>query len=132
MAVPFSKVRLWPAVLTICACVCADVGTAVAQDDAVTRANRMAYDSAIKCFIANGIVAGDWRRDGDKAKQAVFEAKARESFDIATKAGDVLGYSGTRINQDFGLAQSEDMPRMMTDNAYFKSTVAMCKSLGLM
>ncbi len=132
MAAPFLKVRLWPAMLTICASVCANGGTAVAQDDASARANRMAYDSAILCFIANGIVAGDYRRDGNGPKQADFEAKARESFDIATRAGDALGYSGTRVNQDFGLAQTEETPRLVRDPAYFRKTAAMCKSLGLM
>ncbi len=107
-------------------------GTAAAQDNSIARANRMAYDSAILCFIADGIVAGDARRAGDQERQATLEAKARESFDIALKAGDALGYSGTRINEDFGLAQSSEATRLVTDGAYFRSTAARCKQLGLM
>ncbi len=126
--------------LTACALACAvalAVTSAVAAadsdgDDAVLRADKMAYDSAIKCFIANGIVAGDWHRDGNSAKQLASEAKARESFDLATRAGETLGYSGTRMNEDFGLAQTAELPRMMTDVAYFKRTAATCKALGLM
>jgi hypothetical protein len=92
----------------------------------------MAYESAMRCFITNGLIAGDERRNGDSAKQEAFEAKARESFDIATRAGDALGYSGTHVNQDFGLAQTREMPRLLTDKAYFKQTVTLCKKLGLM
>src|SRR5580704_1215538 len=115
------------AVLPVACTLAFAVGTATAQDDAMTRGNRMAYDSAIQCFIADGIVAGDERKDGNAAKQAALEAKARESFDIATRAGTALGYSGTRVNQDFGLAQASEMPRLMTDSAYFKRTAETCK-----
>jgi hypothetical protein len=113
-------------VLALCA------GTAAAQDDAAAHANRSAYEAAIKCFVADGIVAGDYRRDGNQVAQAALEAKARESFDIATRAGDALGYSGTRVYQDFGLAQAEEVPRLVREPAYFRKAAAMCKALGLM
>jgi hypothetical protein len=106
-------------------------GSAFAEDDA-TRANHIAYDAAIKCFIANGILTGDEREKGDRAREAIFEAQARQSFEIAVKLGDALGYSGTRVNEDFGLAQTREMSKLMNNSAYFKSTAATCKALGLM
>lgn len=103
-----------------------------ASEDAPTRANRMAYEAAMKCFIANGIVTADMRREGNKMQEAAFEARARQSFEIAVKLGDKLGYSGTRVNEDFGLAQTRETVRLMNDGAYFKRTAATCKALGLM
>lgn len=105
---------------------------AVGADDATARANTMAYRAAMKCFVANGHAVGLRQRAGDTAKAAVYESKARLSFDTAVKLGRALGYSGDRINEDFGLAQTRELPPMVTDQRYFISAVATCKALGLM
>jgi hypothetical protein len=106
--------------------------TAFAQDDATTRANRSAYQAAMKCFVADGVAIGDARDSGDPSKVDAFDAKARKSFDIAKKLGVLLGYSGDRMEQDFGLAQTYELPRMLKDIAYYRSAAATCKALGLM
>jgi hypothetical protein len=114
--------------------ICLGIGSAAANstDDAVGRANRMAYDSAMRCFVANGLIAGRARDRGDKQLQAAYEAKARASFDIAVNLGQVLGYTGSRVNQDFGLAQSEELPKLVGDEAHLERVKANCKALGLM
>lgn len=103
-----------------------------ASEDAAAHANRVAYDAAMKCFIADGILTADKRRQGNKAGEAAFEAKARQSFEVAVQLGQKLGYSGTRVNEDFGLAQTRETARLMSDTAYFHQTANMCKVLGLM
>ena len=124
--------RLLAVALVACAWLGAGAATADSADDAVSKANSMAYEAAIKCFIADGILTGDEREKGDKAKEATFEAKARQSFETAEKLGDALGYSGTHVNEDFGLAQAREMAKLMYDSAYFKRTAQTCKALGLM
>jgi hypothetical protein len=134
MPMPLFKARrrLVAAALVVCVCLCADAAVADSADDAVARANRMAYETAIKCFIVDGIATGDQRDAGDKAKASAFESKARESFDTATKLGDALGYSGSRVNQDFGLAQAYELPKMIKDSGYYRKAAAVCKALGLL
>ena len=106
--------------------------SALAQTDAVTRANLMAYELAMKCFVANGAARGDNLDAGDNATAATFEAGARKSFDTARKLGDVLGYSGSRQDQDFGLAQARELPRFVADKAYLRKSLSTCKAVGLL
>ncbi|HEY4942286.1 MAG TPA: hypothetical protein VII56_12735 [Rhizomicrobium sp.] len=110
----------------------ADSALANSTDDAVARANAMAYEASMKCFVANGHAIGLRKRAGDEAKAALSEAKARQSFDTAQKLGRLLGFSDDRINQDFALAQTRELPPMVTDDSYFLKAVATCKALGLM
>ena len=105
-------------------------GTAVA-DDTMTRANRMAYDIAMKCFVANGVARGNSRDVGDTAQAAAYEAKARRSFNAASNLGDALRYSDKRVDQDFGLAQTQELPKLVKDGAYLRQTLATCESAGL-
>jgi hypothetical protein len=126
------KTRWLAAALAACVCLAAATALADSTDDAVRKANELAYEAAMKCFVADGILTGDERERGDKAKEVTFEAKARQSFETAEKLGDVLGYSGTRVNEDFGLAQAREMAKLMYDAAYFKRAAATCKALGLM
>ncbi|MEJ0027701.1 MAG: hypothetical protein WDN01_16880 [Rhizomicrobium sp.] len=105
-------------------------GTAAAQDDAVTRANRMAYELAMKCYVANGVARGDNLDAGNAAYAKIFEADARKAFDIAVKLGNALGYSGSRQNQDFGMAEAQELARFVKDKAYLKQTLATCKAAG--
>jgi hypothetical protein len=113
-------------VLALCA------GSAIAQDGGVARANRLAYDMAMKCFVANGHALGLRKRAGDEAGASQSEVKARQSFDAAQRLGQIIGYSDDRVRQDFGLAQTRELPPMVTDQKYFLKAVAMCKAVGLM
>lgn len=92
----------------------------------------MAYDAAMKCFVADGIVSGDYDKAGNAAKASEFEAKARTSFDAALKLGQTLGYSNEHIHEDFGLVQARELARMMTDGTYFRNAATTCKALGMM
>jgi hypothetical protein len=100
-------------------------------DDAATQASRSAYDWAVKCFVANGSARGTSSDGGDAAKAAAFERRARVSFDTASALADKLGYSGSRFNQDLGLAQAQELPKFVKDLTYLQSTEATCKALGL-
>jgi len=108
-------------------------GTGVAAaDNAAARANRIAYDSAIKCAVANSL-AGDDRHDaGDDAGATAYKAKSRRSFDLTYALGDKLGYSEKQIAHDLDFAQLSEMPKMMRDKSYFLKTAATCKALKLM
>lgn len=105
---------------------------AQSTDDPVMRANRGAYEAAIKCFIANGHASGLRERAGDPEKAKYYDAKAHLSFDTATKLGAALQLSGSQIDEDFGTAQARELPTMVTDQKYFGVIVANCKALGLM
>jgi hypothetical protein len=111
-------------------CFYSPVATAHA-DDATTQADRSAYDWAVKCFVANGSARGTSNDAGDTAKAAAFERRARSSFDTASALADKLGYTGSRFNQDLGLAQAQELPKFVKDVAYLRSTEATCKSLGM-
>ena len=95
-------------------------------------AYRMAYQSAMKCFVANGIIAGDQRREGDAVKAALYEQKAKEAFELAFRAGRKVGLSDARIRTDIDQAQTRELPLMMRDDAYFKRAAGECRALGLM
>lgn len=91
-----------------------------------------AYDSSLRCFVANGRAIGVQERAGDAQAAARYEQKARLSFDTALRLGQSLGFSGTRINQDLGIAQGRELPQMVNDRRYFEQAVATCRALGLM
>ncbi|MEJ0044539.1 MAG: hypothetical protein WDM81_20985 [Rhizomicrobium sp.] len=91
----------------------------------------MAYDLAMKCFVASGVARGDNLDAGDKAAAAIFEAGARRSFDTAVKLGGVLGYSGSQQNEDFGMAQTRELSKFVQDKAYLRTTLATCRAAGL-
>ncbi len=120
----------WLSAAALAACACLTVSQACAQD-AVTRANQGAYEWALKCFVANGSAAGTSKDGGDAAKAAAFEARARTSFDTASALADKLGYSGTRFNEDLGMTQTRELPRIVRDITYLRSTLATCKSLTM-
>ncbi|MDP1735992.1 MAG: hypothetical protein Q8L23_00975 [Caulobacter sp.] len=120
------------AALAVACALCAGPAAAQSGADATARANRMAYDAAMKCFVANGHAIGLRERAGDTVKAAYYETRARLSFDTAMKLGAVLRLSGSRIDQDFRLAQTRELPPMVTDETYFLDAVATCKALGLM
>jgi hypothetical protein len=119
------RIAALAAVFALCA-------EATLAQSATADTQRQAYGYAMACFVANGIVVGDMQNAGKARLADAQEAKARLSFDTAVKFGEALGYSGSRINQDFGLAQGKQLPKLVKDGAYFKQTVATCKALGLM
>lgn len=94
--------------------------------------NVLAYEASMKCFVANGHAAGLRNRAGQPRQAAAYDASARVAFDAATNLGRTLGYTNRRINQDFGLVQSRELPPMVADTAYFQRAVATCRALGLM
>jgi hypothetical protein len=105
---------------------------ASAQDDAVTRANRLAYDSTLKCFVADGYASDERRKAGDAVKSAAYKAKARESFDLAYAAGEKIGLTDQKIGRDLDFAQETELPQFIRDQRYLLDTAATCKALGLM
>lgn len=129
MRVASSQVRWLFAVTLACATVySANVGRA---QDAVSTANRNAYDLAMKCFVAYGTARGNEQDAGNASEASGYESHARQSFDIAVALGDKLGFTGGRQNEDFGMAQSRELPKFVQDRAYLKSTLTTCKSAGL-
>tara|TARA_R110002051_G_scaffold269600_1_gene329789 strand:- start:4808 stop:5197 length:390 start_codon:yes stop_codon:yes gene_type:complete len=105
---------------------------AQAQGSEQPDASHRAYEAALKCFVANGRAIGLQERAGDLESAARYEQKARLSFDAAVRLGQSLGFSGTRINQDLGIAQGRELPQMVSDTVYFERAVATCRALGLM
>ncbi len=106
--------------------------TAAHAADNTATAKQQAYGYAMRCFIANGMVLGEHQDAGKTEAANATDAHARRSFDHAVRLGGELGYSGNRIDQDFGLAQARELPKLVQDAAYFKKTTAICKALGLM
>lgn len=121
--------RAWVGAM-LCSAVAALAGLASAQSPA--SADQRAYEAALKCFVANGHASGLRTRAGQTSLAAAYDASARTSFDAATRLGRRLGYSGQRIDQDFGIVQARELPQMVTDTAYFRQAVATCRALGLM
>jgi hypothetical protein len=103
-----------------------------AQDDAVTRANRMAYEASMKCFVANGRAMGLRKRAGDVAMTRYYEDKSRQSFDTAVKLGLSLDRDRDQIEQDFSIVQVRELPEIIRNDGYFRDAIATCKALGLM
>ena len=106
-------------------------GYAQAQN-ATASANRIAYESALKCFVANGRADGVRRQAGNHTAADAYERGARTSFDAAVRMGQLLGYSNQRVNEDFGIVQARELPRMVADSAYFREVIGTCRALGLM
>lgn len=128
----FRMWRRFAAALTLYASL--GVGSAVANstEDAVMRANRIAYDATIKCAVANAVASDDRHDAGDEAGASDYQAKSRRSFDLTYQLGGKLGLGETQIAHDLDFAQLSELPKMMRDRKYFLSTVATCKALHLM
>ena len=120
------------AALMASACLCVGTAAADSTDDAVARATRMAYDSALKCFVADGYASDERRKAGDGEKSAAYRAKARVSFDLAYTAGGKIGLSDDQIGRDFDFALKTELPRFKGDTRYLLDTASTCKALGLM
>jgi len=96
------------------------------------RANRMAYESLMRCFVANAHAGDERQTVGDTAKAASYRAKARKSFDLAYAAGEKIGLSDDKISRDLDYAQATELPHLISDQHYQMDTASTCKALGLM
>lgn len=105
---------------------------AASGQDATAKANRMAYESATRCFLANGYAGDERRKAGDKSKEAAYLTKARQSYDVAFAAGRKLGISDQEIGRDIDFAQTIELPRFIRDGKYLLGVASTCKALGLM
>lgn len=94
--------------------------------------NRAAYDVAVRCFIANGSAVSVERRAGNAAAASRYEASARVSFDALVMLGTALGKSRTQMEADIQASQDRDLPRMVSDSAYYRSVISTCRAYGLM
>lgn len=101
-------------------------------DDPTTRANHLAYEASMRCFEANVLARSDAVDTGKKALAASFDDKAKRSFNAVMKLGGALGYTGSRIQEDFDRAQANELPKLVQDPTSFRTTTATCKALGLM
>ena len=108
------------------------VAGAQSDDDAAQRGNRQAYEASIKCFVVLGMLVGDAKDAGKPELAATYDRQARQSFDFALQLGGKLGLTGTHMNEDFGMAQTNELPKLVKDKAYFRSSAATCKALGLL
>jgi hypothetical protein len=107
-------------------------GPVLAQSDSATQADRSAYQAAMKCFVVVGMLVGDAKDNGKPELSADYDTKARRSFDFAVQLGHKIGLSGEEISEDFGLAQSRELPKLVANKSYFRSEAATCKALGLL
>ncbi|WP_150131397.1 hypothetical protein [Caulobacter mirabilis] len=95
-------------------------------------ANQLAYNSAIKCLVANSRAKSMRLRVGDETGAARYDTQARKTFDVAVRLGRGIGLSNERINGDLDAMMDRELPLMVQDNAYFRQTVADCRTMGLM
>src|ERR1700741_1780461 len=107
--------RFSAAALGLCACLIAPISRA---EDAMTRANRMAYQSVMKCFVASGYASDERRRAGDPAKADSYRAQARNSFDLAYTVGEKLGLSDKQVGRDLNFYQDTELPKFIGDKPY--------------
>jgi hypothetical protein len=56
---------------------------AYSQDDAVQRANHMAYDASMKCFVVDTRLAALRKRAGDDVKAVYYDDRSKAAFDAA-------------------------------------------------
>lgn len=95
-------------------------------------ATQAAYEAAIKCFVANGYGRSIKRDAGDMAAASRYEAAAAASWEAAHVIAVSWNYPETRLTRDIDLARERELPTLVRDAAYLRSTVATCRGLGLM
>lgn len=100
--------------------------SAAAQD------NRGAYDVAVRCFVANVRAEGLERRAGRPEAAERYRLAGRDSFDAMAVLGVALGKTREQMEADVRASQNTDLPRMVSDNAYFRTVVSTCRAYGLM
>lgn len=108
------------------------LATAVPAGATQANADRSAYDSAIKCLVANSRAKSMRLRAGDEPGAARYDTQARQTFDVVVRLGHGMGLSNERINGDLDTMMDRELPLMVQDDAYFRQTVANCRAMGLM
>lgn len=106
-------------------------GSAMAQTRA-SQADRLAYDAALKCYVANTVAASGREAVGDSAGVERYRVNANRAFDGAMALGRSMGMSNVQLNRDLDSVEARELSRMVPDAAYFRQTVAACKAVGLM
>jgi hypothetical protein len=124
--------QLCAAALALGACLYAGSAGADSVDEAEMRATGMAYQAAMKCYVTLAYASDQRRKAGDNGKSALYEAKARQSFDMAFRAGEKTGLNDDRINRDIDFVQKTELPKLIQDEKYFLATAAMCKAAGFL
>jgi len=110
----------------------AALGASLSASPLAAQDNRAAYEVALRCFIANGRADGVEQRAGDHAAAARYRTSARQSFDALVVLGTALGKNRTGIEGDIRAAQEAELPRMVSDSAYYRSVISTCRAYGLM
>lgn len=97
------------------------------------RGNELAYNYAMRCFVASGIHTGEIRHHGAGSERvAESDAYTRKAFDLAYKVGGGLGFSKKRISADMDSFQRSETRRILLESDYMSSTWADCAKIGLM
>jgi hypothetical protein len=91
-----------------------------------------AYEAAIKCFVANGYGRRLKRDAGDMEAASRYEASAAASWEAAHVIAVSWNYPESRLTNDIDRTRERELPLMVRDAAYLRSTVATCRGLGLM
>lgn len=90
------------------------------------------YHFAIDCFDANEVALLRARKAGDQGAPERFERGARKSWTFARRTGEQLGLTKEKMDSDF---DEKNRPwgfdSMVQDEKYLQSTLANCRSLGL-
>lgn len=97
------------------------------------RGNQLAYNYAMRCFVAGGILAGDMRRRGDQPDRIAATSRyGKKAFDLAYQVGGVLGFSKKQISADLDSFQRTEARRLVLESGYMDATWADCAKLDLM
>ena len=126
MTTGLHRVVLVAAASALCA------GAVMAAPSTTTATNRAPYDLAIRCFMANGLAARSRTKQGDAVGASVYEANARMSYGVAGVLGKTYGYSEQQTDANIKAMQASELPRMLKEPGYFKSTITACKTASLM
>lgn len=105
---------------------------AVAAQTRPNQATLAAYEAALKCFVANGYGRSIKRDAGDMAGASRYEASAAASWEAAHVIAVYWGYSESRLTADIDRTRERELPALVRDAGYLRSTIATCRGLGLM
>jgi hypothetical protein len=107
---------------------------ATAQDDATSGDQNMrrAYDTALRCFVANGNIYSEFKKAGDVANARLFDAKAKRAFDVAKGDAIFLHLDSAQVTADVQQAMDTELPKLVRDGGYLTTVAKDCKREGLM
>lgn len=96
---------------------------ATGQAQLSDRANRNAYDYAVRCFAVAGIAQERGMRRIDNGERA---------YDMAQQLGARLGYSPQQTDNDLLARSRTETAAMRRDAAYLNRTLDECRRLRLL